>query len=463
MVGSAAHPRGTYVDPQSRPHALESITWHLLDAPMEAAPLELELELQTALQVEPLAAPTAGKKRQGGRDTIEEIEQGLPPSNGAGAVAIGKALLAGNMDGLTQSEGTDVNTLFSHRMAELRKQATRMARDTGCSIQLVVKPNDAFSNLTAQKKEFRTGYLNSFLAESYGPALPWSELDQTQHEIFEHVHKLAPNASKKELLKVAERLGYKEYAEEILDDEAAAKTAEAEREREARREAKRAENEAKEAGPTLARVKPASVVPVLTKSVVTADEQPVVFRIKDMASDLFFRDCSKPAWLVLDFPDGRSTAGRCIEDVYKGVSREVLRKKPNHPYNCLCALRDFLDNGYWRDLGLSDPRQFFTWLFGILQDTERYKQVRARLNTVASTGKCTKWSSTGTRHWDGTLFAIFIRLLWDYGGKHGSIEATQQAFEAATASRLFQPTWIDFSEPTFSRKGGSNVESLGGS
>lgn len=385
----------------------------------EPAPLALALQLQTAL--EPLtrapgpAESTADSTRQGYRETIEEIEQDLPaPASwrctGASAIGIQKALLAGNMDGLTQSEGTAVNTLLCDKMTGLRKQAIKVARDTGCSIQLVVKPNDAFGQLK-KNHTFRTGYLNSFLAESYGPELPVERdfLDQMGCEIFEHVRKLVPDASKKELLKVAERLGWDPAKEQLEEEEEA--------EAEARREAERTDRMTREADrmELLLALDPASVVPALTKSVVTADEQPIVLRIKDMASDLFFRDCSKPAWIQLDFSDGRSTKG--IEDVYKGVSREVLRKKPNHPYNCLCALRDFLDNGYWRDLGLSDPRQFFTWLFGILQDTERYKQVRARLNTVKSM-------------WDGKLFAIFIRLLWDYGGQHGSIEALQQAFEA---------------------------------
>eukprot|EP00966_Prymnesium_polylepis_P123264 2849860-Prymnesium_polylepis.1 len=130
-----------------------------------------------------------------------------------------------------------------------------------------------------------------------------------------------------------------------------------------------------------------------------------------MASDLFFYDISRPAWVVLDLSDGRSTKG--IKDVYEGVERPT--KKPNHPNNCLKALNKFLDNGYWRDLGLSDPRQFFTWIFGILQDSKRYKQVRARLNTVSSSS----WLSvTERRKWDGLLFATFIRLLYDYGGQH---------------------------------------------
>lgn len=372
---------------------------------MEAAPNPLELALQTALQVqpppallaEPAPASTVGKKRQGGRATIEEIEQDLSPFSGASAEAIKKALHAGNTDDLTATEGSNVNTILCDRMALLRQKAIKMARDTGCSIQLVVKPNDAFGQLK-QNGTFTTGYLNSFLAESYGPALPWSELDQTGCWIYEHVRGLVPGASKKELLKVAHRLGWGEPAEVQMEEE-----------EEEEKEAKRAKHTALEADRTevLLALDPKSVVP---KSVVTAAEKPIVLRIKDMASDLFFRACSKPVWLQLNFSDGRSA--KAFPDVLEASST-------NHPKNCLDALHTFLDNGYWRDLGLSDPRQFFTWLFGILQDFERYKQIKARLNTVK-------------KEWAGKLVPIFIRLLYAYGGQHGSIAETQQAFEAAT-------------------------------
>lgn len=400
----------------------------------------MEAELQDALQavppeaVPPEAVPPAatGKKRQGGRVTIQQVEDALPPPNsvGVGAIGIKKALLAGTMDDLTADEGKAANTVLCDMMTSLRRTAIKMSRDTGCSIELLVKPNDAFSTLDERKKTFRTGYINSFLAESYGPDLPWRP-QEVKHEIFDHVSKLVPGASRKELLKVADRLDIFESVE-ILGCDEYEKEDEAEREREARREAKRAAEAALEA--SLLDVDPLSVLP---KSALTEAELPVVNYIKDMASDLFFRDCSKPAWVQLDFSDARSA--KAIKDVYKGVERPA--KKPNHPNNSLTALQDFLDNGYWRGLGLSDPRQFFTWISGILQDEERYKQVRARLNTALSTSsKHPKWenrplctSFNGTRDWDAKLFAIFVRLLWDYGGQHDNIEETQQAFEAATA------------------------------
>ena len=402
---------------------------------MEAAPFSLALTPQAALPLAAAPPTTASNKRQGGRDTVEEIQRELaPPSNSVAAKSIRK-VLAGNVDDLTESDWNAANTKLNEKVLALRKQAIQVARDTGCSIELVIKPNDAFSKHT-RKKTFRTGYVNSFLAEAYGPDLSDNSiryLDETRDEIWEHVRKLPHGASDKDLLKVADRLDYESVAADRLHGEAD------DREEAAKRKCARLEavlpnnlgpfNGSGDDSSGDERAPLTSAVPALLESALTEAELPVVTYIKEMASDLFFYDISRPAWVVLDLSDGRSTKG--IKDVYEGVERPT--KKPNHPNNCLKALNKFLDNGYWRDLGLSDPRQFFTWIFGILQDSKRYKQVRARLNTVSSSS----WLSvTERRKWDGLLFATFIRLLYDYGGQHGSIEEAQVAFEARLEARL---------------------------
>ena len=136
------------------------------------------------------------------------------------AAAVDK-VLAGKAHELSSKDKEAANTYLKRKAEQLRAKVFEFAHDTGSSVVLVVKPNDAFGMQRNENGTFPAAYVNSFMAAERGPSLDSEAVDTLREHIFDHVHEL-PDTSRlgfddKELLKVADRLGCNKHAQEQLD------------------------------------------------------------------------------------------------------------------------------------------------------------------------------------------------------------------------------------------------------
>lgn len=131
------------------------------------------------------------------------------------AAAVDK-VLAGKAHELSSKDKEAANTYLQRKAEQLRAKVFEFAYNTGSSVVLVVKPNDAFGMERNENGTFPKAYVNSFMAEERGPSLDSEAVDTLRESAFDHVHGVHC-LDEKELLKVAERLGCNKHAQEQLD------------------------------------------------------------------------------------------------------------------------------------------------------------------------------------------------------------------------------------------------------
>jgi len=135
-----------------------------------------------------------------------------------GQVAAVAKILDGKARELSEKDREIANKYFRDKAAALQKKVFEFAHDTGSSVVLIAKPNDAFGCALNMNGTFPAAYVNSFMAEEHGPSLGSKAVDTLREHIFDHVHELPGNRiADKQLLKVANKLGCGTYAKEQLD------------------------------------------------------------------------------------------------------------------------------------------------------------------------------------------------------------------------------------------------------